>query len=370
MKVPFLDLKAAFEEQSGEIGVAISDVLRGGIYIGGEQVANFESEFANYCGAKHAVSVANGLDALRLALRALGVGHGDEVLVPSNTFIATWLAVSDVGAVPVPVEPNIATHNLDVCLLRKAITTKTKAIIPVHLYGQPAQLDEIVSVAHEFGLHVLEDAAQAHGARYRGTRIGSIGDAVAWSFYPGKNLGALGDAGAVTTNRPEIAHRLMQLRNYGSEAKYIHEIQGYNSRMDPLQAAVLRVKLQKLDEWNRRRAIIADYYLKNIDSSLATLPFIAEHCDPVWHLFVVRVKQRQKLQQVLKARGVETLIHYPIPPHKQGAYMYLAETKALKLPICEQLSEEVVSLPIGPHLSMKQTSFVAREFNRAIRELH
>lgn len=348
--IPFLDLKAPHQELQSELDEVWARVRDSGWYILGPEVDAFEQEYAAYCGAQHCVGVANGLDALHLALRALGVDIGDEVIVPSNTYIATWLAVSQCGAVPVPVEPDPATHNLDPERVEAAITPRTKVILPVHLYGQPADLDPILSIARRHGLRVLEDAAQAHGARYKGQRIGAHGDAVAWSFYPGKNLGALGDAGAVTTNDPELADRLRVLRNYGSRVKYVNEVQGWNSRLDPLQAAILRVKLAHLDEWNARRAEIAALYLRELADCGVVLPQVPDWAQPVWHLFVVRHPRRDDFQQRLAQAGVQTLIHYPIPPHRQQAYAGLGLAEGA-LPIAERLANEVLSLPIGPHLS-------------------
>jgi dTDP-4-amino-4,6-dideoxygalactose transaminase len=358
VKVPFLDLGAAYLELKDEIDEAVARVLASGWYILGEEVEAFESEFAAYCEARHAVSVGNGLDALHLALRAMGVGPGDEVIVPSNTYIATWLAVSHTGAKPVPVEPVEATYNLDPTKIEAALTRHTKVILPVHLYGQPADLDPILDIAHRHGLRVLEDAAQAHGARYRGKRIGAHGDAVAWSFYPGKNLGALGDGGAVTTDSPEIADRIRVLRNYGSRMKYVNEEQGYNSRLDPIQAAVLRVKLKYLDEWNARRADIAARYQAALASTTVVLPTVREQADPVWHLYVIRTPQREALQRHLTESGIGSLCHYPIPPHLQRAYADLGY-KAGDFPIAETMANEVLSLPIGPHLAKSQVNLSA-----------
>ena len=350
MTIPFLDLGAAYRELKAEIDTAIQRVLDSGWYILGPEVEAFEAEWAAYCDAKHAIGVANGLDALTLALRALEIGPGDEVIVPSNTYIATWLAVTAVGARPVPVEPDAATHNIDPARISSAITPATKAILPVHLYGQPADLDPILGLAREHGLRVVEDAAQAHGARYKGKRIGAHGDVVCWSFYPGKNLGALGDGGAVTTDRADIADRIRVLRNYGSRVKYVNEVQGVNSRLDPIQAAVLRVKLAHLDAWTvRRRAVAAAYSIGLRDRGLV-LPHVPEWADPVWHLFVVRSTNRDKLQKRLAEAGVGTLIHYPIPPHLQGAYANLGLAPGA-LPLARELAGEVLSLPMGPHLS-------------------
>ncbi len=347
MNIPFLDLRAAYLELKMEIDAAMAHVLGSGYYVLGPEVDAFEREFANFCDTEHAIGVANGLDALHLALLAMDVGPGDEVIVPSNTYIATWLAVSQCGAMPVPVEPNEHTYNIDPHRIEAAITPRTKVILPVHLYGQPADLDPILATARKHGLKVLEDGAQAHGARYKGKRIGAHGDAVAWSFYPGKNLGALGDGGAVTTNDPDIADRIRVLRNYGSRVKYINEVRGYNSRLDPLQAAVLSVKLKHLDEWNTRRQRIAAIYLADIDHSRLILPSVPDYADPVWHLFVVRSSCRDRLQQQLSDAGIASLIHYPIPPHRQEAYCLEAN-----FPIADRLANEVLSLPIGPHLSI------------------
>ncbi len=355
--IPFLDLGAAYRELKTEIDAAIHRVLDSGWYILGPEVEAFETEWASYCEASHAVGLANGLDALILALRALGVGPGDEVIVPSNTYIATWLAVTAVGARPVPVEPDPATHNIDPALIAAAITPATKVILPVHLYGQPADMDPILTIARQHGIAVVEDAAQAHGARYKGRRIGSHGDIVCWSFYPGKNLGALGDGGAITTNRADLADKIQVLRNYGSRVKYVNEVQGVNSRLDPLQAAVLRVKLQHLDDWTDRRRAIAEGYNKGLQGSGLILPHVPNWADPVWHLYVVRSSARDRLQKRLTDAGVGTLIHYPIPPHMQAAYAGQG-IAAEALPIARQLADEVVSLPIGPQLGKADAELV------------
>jgi dTDP-4-amino-4,6-dideoxygalactose transaminase len=343
---------AAVDELRPEIDAAIGRVLDSGHYILGPEVEAFEVEWAAYCEAKHAIGLANGLDALHLALLAVNVGPGDEVIVPSNTFIATWLAVSQCGATPVPVEPLEATFNIDPARIEAAITPRTKVIVPVHLYGQPADLDPILAIARRHGLRVLEDAAQAHGARYKGRRIGAHGDAVAWSFYPGKNLGALGDGGAVTTSDPAIADRIRMLRNYGSKAKYVHEMRGHNSRLDPMQAAVLRVKLGVLDLWNARRDAAAQRYLAGLEGSGLSLPHVPEWAEPVWHLFVVRHPQRDTQIKRLTDASIGALIHYPVPPHLQGAYTHM-KLSVGSLPLSERLAEEVVSLPIGPQLTLE-----------------
>lgn len=362
MKIPFLDLGACYRELKPEIDTAVSRVLDSGWYILGPEVDIFEAEWAKYCDAKHAVGLANGLDALILALRALEVGPGDEVIVPSNTYIATWLAVSTVGATPVPVEPDSATHNIDPDRIAAAVTSRTKVLLPVHLYGQPADMDPILALARQHGIPVVEDAAQAHGARYKGKRIGAHGDIVCWSFYPGKNLGALGDSGAITTNRTDLADKVQVLRNYGSRVKYINEVQGVNSRLDPIQAAVLRVKLKHLDDWTDRRRAIADIYTKWLEESGLILPRAPDWADPVWHLYVVRSTERDALQQRLGAAGIGTLIHYPIPPHMQKAYEGHGLT-ANDLPLARQLADEVLSLPIGPQMNNENATRIANIIN-------
>lgn len=363
MSVSFLDLKAPYHELQPEIDDAIKRVLDSGWYVLGEEVDAFEREYAAYCEARYCVGLANGMDAMHLALLALGVGVGDEVIVPSNTFIATWLAVSQCGAAPIPVEPDAATYNIDPACIEAAITPRTKAILPVHLYGQPADMDPILAIAHKHGLRVLEDGAQAHGAHYKGKRIGAHGDVVAWSFYPGKNLGAFGDGGAITTDDSEIADRIRVLRNYGSRVKYVNEVQGYNSRLDSLQAAVLRVKLRYLDEWNNRRKVIATSYLQGIASTGIILPQVPGWVDPAWHLFVIRYPQRDVLQQQLTEAGIGTLIHYPIPPHKQQAYAGSGFT-ADAFPLASTMAEQVLSLPIGPQLSTPEVAIVIATLNR------
>jgi dTDP-4-amino-4,6-dideoxygalactose transaminase len=369
MTVPFLDLGAAYRELQPQIDEAVARVLASGYYIGGPEVEQFEADYATYCGATHAVGVANGLDALHLALRAMDVGPGDEVIVPSNTYIATWLAVSQCGATPVPVEPDARTYNIDPALIEAAITPATRVILPVHLYGQPADLDPILAIARKHGLKVLEDGAQAHGARYKGQRLGAHGDAVAWSFYPGKNLGAMGDGGAVTTNDAQLGDRIRVLRNYGSRVKYVNEVLGYNSRLDPLQAAILRVKLKHLDTWNARRSAIATRYTHELTAAWGTaidlgtviaseakqsmhpiiLPYVPEWAEPVWHLYVVQHPQRDALLKQMGEAGVGTLIHYPIPPHLQQAYASAGYVQG-QFPIAEQIANQCLSLPIGPHL--------------------
>jgi dTDP-4-amino-4,6-dideoxygalactose transaminase len=358
VNVPFLDLNAAYQELQTELHDAAGRVLASGRYILGPELEAFEQEFAAYSGVKYCLGVGNGLEAIHLILRAMEIGPGDEVIVPANTFIATWLAVTYSGATPIPVEPDEHTYNLDASALESAITTRTKAIIAVHLYGQPADMDAINQIAAPRGIKVIEDAAQAHGARYKERVVGGLGDAAAFSFYPGKNLGALGDAGAVATNDQKLADKIAVLRNYGSRLKYDHPEKGYNSRLDEMQAALLRVKLSKLDQWNQRRKDLAAAYLQTLEGVPdLTLPVVPRFADPVWHLFVIRHPERERLQQHLTNAGVGSLVHYPCPPHLQNAYADLALAKG-SLPLSERLAKEVLSLPMGPHLSPEDAEFV------------
>jgi dTDP-3-amino-3,4,6-trideoxy-alpha-D-glucose transaminase len=367
-RVPFLDVPAAYDELRDELDDAARRVMASGQYILGPDVNAFEEEFAAYCDVDHAIGVGSGLDALRLVLLGFEVGPGDDVLVPSNTFIATWLAVSHCGATPVAVEPDPETHNVTADAFEAAITPATKAIIPVHLYGQPADMERIAGLGRERGIKVIEDAAQAQGARAHGRRTGGLADAAAFSFYPGKNLGALGDAGAVTTSDESLAGRIRMLRNYGSKVKYHHDAQGLNSRLDSLQAAFLRVKLRHLDAWNARRQAIADLYLEHLcELDEIALPVVAAWAEPVWHLFVVRYANREAFQQRLAEAGVDTIIHYPIPPHLTGAYA--AAWDGHRLPVAERLADEVLSLPIGPHLPLKDAERVAEAARTAARDI-
>ena len=343
--IEFLNLRRVNAPHEAALQAAQLRVLRSGWYILGEETAAFETEFASYCGVRHCIGVANGLDALVLILRGLDIGPGDEVIVPANTFIATWLAVCQVGARPVPVDPRPGTGNLDPDRLQAALTPRTRAVMPVHLYGQPAEMDAISSFAGRHKLHVIEDAAQAHGARYGGTRVGGLGVAAGFSFYPGKNLGALGDGGAVTTNDDELAQRIRTLRNYGSREKYRHEVIGVNSRLDELQAAMLRAKLPALDAENAARGRIAARYLEGLADVTVELPATAARCEPVWHLFVVQVDDRARVQQALAERGIGTMIHYPIACHRQPAF---AGQPWPPLPVSDHLQDRILSLPISP----------------------
>jgi dTDP-4-amino-4,6-dideoxygalactose transaminase len=366
--IPFLDLGAGHAEARAELDAAWQRVWASDRLILGPEVEAFEAEFAAYCGAAHCVGVGNGLDALTLILRGLGIGAGDEVIVPSNTYIATWLAVTHAGATPVPVEPDPETFNLDPARVESAVTPRTRAIMPVHLYGQPADMDPIAAIAGRHRLAIVEDAAQAHGARYRGRRVGTLGAAAGFSFYPTKNLGAFGDAGAVITDDAALAARVRTRRNYGSQQKYVNESAGVNSRLDELQAALLRVKLARLDAWNRRRQAVAERYRALLAVVGVGLPSVPGWAEPVWHLFVVRAPARERLRAALARRQVETMVHYPIPPHRQAAYAALALAEG-SLPITERLQREVLSLPLWPQISEAQLVRVAGAIRDACDEL-
>ena len=366
MTIPFLDLGAATRELKADINAAVERVVASGWYVGGREVEAFETAWASHCGASHCVGLGNGLDALHLAMRALGIGPGDEVIVASNGFIATLLGVSMAGATPVLVEPDPATHNLDPARIEAAITPRTRAILPTHLYGQPADLDAIRAIADAHGLKLIDDAAQAHGSRYKGKPIGGLADVSCWSFYPSKNLGALGDGGAVTTSDPDLARRIRALGNYGSAVRYVNDERGVNSRLDALQAAVLAVKLERLDEWNDRRRAIAAFYGEALAGTGLILPDVPDWAEPVWHLYVVQSADRDRLAARLAEAGVQTLIHYPIPPHRQKAYADLG-LGAGSFPIAEQLASSDLSLPIGPHLSMREAEQVADAVRTACR---
>ena len=360
MQIPFLQLREAYLELHAELDEAYKRVMNSGWFVLGPEVSAFEEEFAAYCGAKYCIGVANGLEALSLILRAWDIGEGDEVIVPSNTYIASWLAVSHSGATPVPVEPIEATYNLDPARIEAAITKRTKAIMPVHLYGAAAEMDEINEVALRHGLKVVEDAAQAHGAQFQGRRTGNLGDAAGFSFYPSKNLGAFGDAGAVTTSDAKLAEKIRVLRNYGSRVRYYNEVMGFNSRLDELQAALLRVGLRHLDVRNRDRAALAEIYHRELAHVGVLLPSQPQHIEPVWHLFVIRHKRRDALAQYLKDNGVGTLIHYPVAPADSEAYAGVRSE-----PLARRLAGEVLSLPLSPHHSPSEVEYVAgkvREF--------
>lgn len=366
--VPFLDLGAATHELQSDIQSAVARVVNSGRYILGPEVESFEHDWAEYCGAQHCIGVGNGLEALVLGLRALGVGAGDEVIVPAHTFVATWLAVAAVGATIVPVDANPHTLNIDVGGIAAAVTSRTKAILPVHLYGQPADLDAILALAREHDLFVVEDAAQAHGALWSNRRIGQHGDIACWSFYPGKNLGALGDAGAVTTSNADIAEKLRSLRNYGAKEKYRNEVIGVNSRLDPIQAAALGVKLPHLNEWTERRRRIAARYTHAFAETDLTLTETDPRSDPVWHLYTVRHHARDALQEALRAKGVGTLIHYPIAPHQQEAFQPLGFS-ADAFAVASEAANTLLSLPIGPHLSERDQSRVVDAVIKSLREI-
>ena len=366
--IPVLDVGATYEELRQEIDEAVRQVLQSGWYIGGFSVEAFECQWAAYCGADHCVGTGNGLEALALSLRALGIGPGDEVIVPANTYIATWLAVSMAGAVPVPVEPDEATHCMDPGRIEAAITPRTRCIMPVHLYGHPCAMDEILAVARAHGLLVVEDAAQAHGAAIGDRKIGAHGDAVAWSFYPTKNLGAFGDAGAVTTDRADLAEKLRLLRNYGSTTKNVHSIKGVNSRLDPVQAAILSVKLKYLDQWQERRQRVARHYAELFNGSNRVIPPVsASGAVHAWHLHVIRVERRDEIIERLAERGVASAAHYPTPPFLQQAYSEMS-ADASRWPLSTQLADTVLSIPMGPHMRPGEVERVAEAVLQAVGE--
>lgn len=362
--INFLDLKSINSQYQQELKDACARVIDSGWYIMGNELTQFETEFAAYCGTKHAIGVANGLDALILTLRAwkeLGkLQAGDEVIVQANTYIASVLAITENDLVPVLVEPNLASYNLDAASVVAAITPKTKAILPVHLYGQLCPMPEIMAIAKEYNLLVLEDCAQSHGAEVNGKRAGNWGDAAGFSFYPGKNLGALGDAGVITTNDDELAQTLKALRNYGSHKKYENLYQGVNSRLDEIQAAMLRVKLRYLEAETARRQHIAQTYRDNICNSLIMLPHVDNELAHVWHLFVVRSENREALQQHLAEQAIQTLIHYPIPPHKQQAYSHYSD---IQLPLTELIHQQVLSIPLDPTMNDENIAKVIAAMN-------
>ncbi len=365
MAIPFLDLKPLYAEIRPELDAAYREVMESGWYVLGAQVAAFEQEYAAYCGAAHCVGVGNGLEALELCLYAFDIGAGDEVIVPSNTYIATWLAVSAVGAKPIPVEPDPRTFNIDPERIEAAITKRTKAIMPVHLYGQPADMDPIMAIAERHGLKVIEDCAQAQGATYKGKRVGALGHAAGVSFFPTKNLGAFGDAGAITTNDAVVADRIRVRRNYGSRVKYYNETKGINSRLDEMQAAFLRVKLRHLDRWNEQRRERAAQYAQALQKMAhVQAPHVPQWASPVWHLYVVRADDRKRLSDGLDRNGIGWMVHYPLPPHLQKAYAEYGLAKGA-LPLAEDMADHVLSLPMYPQIAPADIDAVAAALAKA-----
>ena len=359
--IKFLDLYKINEQYREQIDARIKNVLDSGWYLLGKEDEQFEEHFAQYCGTKYCVSCGNGLDALTLIIKAYGFGKGDEIIVPANTYIASILSISYNGCTPVLIEPDINTYNINPDLIEEKITDKTKAIMVVHLYGQSVQMDKIWELAKKYNLKIIEDSAQAHGAIYNAKRTGNLGDASGFSFYPGKNLGCLGDGGAVTTNDKELADKIRALRNYGSNIKYHNIYQGVNSRLDELQAAVLDAKLPYLDKDNQRRREIAEYYLKNIKNDKIILRKPYNEKANVWHIFPVRTGNRDDFQQYLKENDIQTLIHYPIPPHKQPCY---AEWNDLNLPVTEEIHNTIISLPISPVMTDSEAEKVVKVINK------
>lgn len=358
MKIQFVDLKRQYESIKVEINAKINEVLNSTQFILGDNVKAFEEEFAQYCNAKYAVGVASGTDALTLSIEALGIGKGDEVITVPNTFIATVDAISRNNAKPVFVDIDPETYNIDVTKIEEKITDKTKAIIPVHLYGQPAEMDQILKIAKEYGLKIIEDACQAHGTEYRGKKVGALGNIGCFSFYPGKNLGAYGDGGIVVTNSFEIAEKIRMLRNYGQKVKYYHDFVGYNSRLDEMQAAILRVKLNKLNEWNDARRRNAQLYNELLEH--VVIPTEADFVKHVYHVYIVRTKKRDKLAAYLQSEGISTGIHYPQPIHFQKAYETLGYIKG-SFPITEKYATEILSLPMFPELQQDEIEYITKK---------
>lgn len=362
MKIPFVSFENMHQEVQEEMFAKFKEVYHNNWFIQGNEVAKFEEEYAAYCGTKYCVGCGNGLDALFLTLKAYGIKAGDEVIVPSNTFIATALAVSYTGATPVFVEPNLDTYNIDITKIEEKITKNTKAIMAVHLYGQPAQIEDILEIAKKYDLKVVEDAAQSHGALYKGKRVGSLADAAGFSFYPGKNLGALGDAGAMVTDDKELADKVRALGNYGSDYKYHHIYQGNNSRLDEMQAAFLRIKLKHLDEWNENRVATAERYLKGIQNPNIILPTMMDETTHVYHIFAVRCERRNELEKYLNEKGIGTNKHYPIPIHLQGAYKELGIPQGA-LPLAETIAETQLSLPLYYGMTEEEIDYVIQAIN-------
>lgn len=358
--IKFLDLKKINNRYREEIDSRIKDILDKGWYLQGEENENFTKNFANFCGTKFALGVANGLDALNLIIKAYGFGNGDEIIVPANTYIATILAISENGCIPILVEPDIKTYNINPDSIEKKITTKTKAIMVVHLYGQAVQMEKIWKIAKKYNLKIIEDSAQAHGAIYQENRTGNLGDASGFSFYPGKNLGCIGDGGAITTNDEELFNKIKAIANYGSDRKYHHIYKGVNSRLDEIQAAVLDIKLKHLDSDNNKRREISKYYRENIKNSKIILPETYDEKSHVWHIFAVRTHNRDEFQKYLTEKGIQTIIHYPTPPHKQGAYK---EWNNLSFPITEEIHNTILSLPISPVMTDSEIEKVVEVVN-------
>ncbi len=358
--INFLNLHKINERFRDEIDDRIKQVLDSGWYILGEQVSLFERNFAAFCGVKHCIGCANGLDALNLIIKAYGFSTGDEIIVPANTYIASILAISQNGCTPVLVEPDIDTYNINPDLIEQKITENTKAIMVVHLYGQAVEMEKIWDIAKRYNLKIIEDSAQSHGAMYKGKRAGNLGDASGFSFYPGKNLGCLGDGGCVTTNDDELAYRIRAIANYGSDYKYHHIFKGTNSRLDEIQAAVLDIKLKHLDEDNKRRREIAKFYRENIKNPNIILPQLKEEKNHVWHIFAVRVNDRDRLKKYLEGNGIETNIHYPTAPHKQECYK---ELEHLSFPVSEKIHKQVLSLPISPVLTNEEVTKIVKVIN-------
>lgn len=362
MNIPFVSFEPMHKEIESEILDKFKEVYQKNWFIQGEELKRFEEEFAGFCDSKYCIGCGNGLDALYLILRGYNIGEGDEVIVPSNTYIATALAVSYTGAKPIFVEPNLLTYNINVMLIERAITSKTKAIMAVHLYGQPADMDNINSIAKKYNLKVIEDSAQAHGALYKGKKVGNLGDAAGFSFYPGKNLGALGDGGAIVTNDKELADKVRSVANYGSDRKYHHIYKGTNSRLDEIQAAFLRIKLRKLEKWNEDRVKTAQKYLNGIDNINIAKPVEEDYAKHVWHLFVLRTEKRTEFEKYLKENGIGTTVHYPIPMHLQEAYKELKMNKGT-LPVAEKISNEVISLPMWYGMKDEEINLIIEKIN-------
>ena len=358
--IKFLDLKKINNRYREEIDSRIKNILDKGWYLQGEENENFTKNFAKFCGTKFALGVANGLDALNLIIKAYGFGNGDEIIVPANTYIATILAISENGCIPILVEPDIKTYNINPDSIEEKITTKTKAIMVVHLYGQAVQMEKIWKIANKYNLKIIEDSAQAHGAIYQENRTGNLGDASGFSFYPGKNLGCIGDGGAVTTNDEKLFNKIKAIANYGSDRKYHHIYKGVNSRLDEIQAAVLDIKLKHLDSDNNKRREISKYYRENIKNSKIILPDTYDEKSHVWHIFAVRTQNRDEFQKYLTEKGIQTIIHYPTPPHKQGAYK---EWNNLSFPITEEIHNTILSLPISPVMTDSEIEKVVEVVN-------